>query len=330
MFYRSYSSYLREKYGQSVYRVSVDAGFSCPNRKAGREDSGCQFCDELGSRAVYLQNENSASKSSLSTPIHDLDFPELYTPEAIVSQIKRAEEFLFGRYAADQFILYFQAYSSTFSKTHILKQIYDHALSVIPFQELIVSTRPDCIDEEKADLLASYIKDDFDVWCELGLQSASNRLLKLMNRGHSVEQFVKSYRMLKQRGVKLAVHLITDYPGEKEEERDATIRLMQELRPDAVKIHNLNIPIGTPLHRQWVANPFPVADMDQHIETLIYYLRRLAPETVIMRMTCDTDQPRLAVPFEKWNKSALIQKMTNKMKKMGAVQGDLFKADRAL
>lgn len=325
MLFRSYSHYLKERYGKSVYRVAVDAGFSCPNRKKGRGGEGCTFCDEMGSRAVYQRNDNGSYPESLSFSAYSLtDFPPFWSAENVESQIKRGIAFLKHRYHAELFLLYFQAYSNTDAKPEVLKKVYDHALSQAAFRELIVSTRPDCIDEARADLLASYIRSDFDVWCELGLQTASNRLLEKIQRGHSVEDFINSYQLLKNRGIKIAVHLICDLPTETPSEREETIALLKALKPDGVKLHNLNIACNTPLHREWLQNPFPVADMEKHIETLVYYIRRLPPCTVLMRLTCDTDSPRLILPEKKWNKSLLLQKLEAKMREEKAIQGDLL------
>lgn len=325
MYYRSYSGYLKEKYGGAAYRVGVDAGFSCPNRQEGRPGEGCIFCDELGSRAVYLRNDDgSYPESGDPIPGGGEGFPPAWSPEAVESQVERAVSFLKRRYSAEHFLLYFQAFSGTDASPAALKHIYEYALSLYPFRELIVSTRPDCLNREKAALLGSFRTSGRDVWCELGLQTASDRLLREIRRGHTVAQFRDAFALLREAGVKIAVHLITGLPGERPEERDASIRLMQELKPEGIKIHNLNVPYNTELYRRWKENPFPVASMEEHIEELLYYLRRLPPEMIIMRMTCDTDRERLAVPQEKWNKSALIQKLEKRMAAEGAVQGDLL------
>lgn len=324
MLFQSYSHYLKNRYGKAAYRVAVDAGFSCPNREKGRGGVGCTFCDEAGSRAVYQRNDNGSYPESLTfSPCSIAGYPPLWSAASVESQIQRGICFLKHRYHAEIFLLYFQAYSNTYAEPAVLRQIYDHALAQAPFRELIVSTRPDCVDEIKADLLASYCQPDFDVWCELGLQTASNRLLRKIQRGHSVEDFIRSYHLLKSRGIKVSVHLICGLPSETLAERDATISLLKELSPDGVKLHNLNISVDTPLHREWLDSPFPVANMEEHIETLIYYIRRLPPQTVVMRLTCDTDSPRLIQPAKKWNKSQLLQKLEAKMREEKAIQGDL-------
>ena len=184
MNFRSYGSYLTEKYGKRAYRVGVDAGFSCPNRENGRGGFGCAFCDEAGSRAAYIRNDNgSYPESDAFKPCGLPGYPPGYSAEAVRSQIDRGIAFLRRRYRAEVFLLYFQAYSGTYAPPEILKRIYDDALAAASFSELIVSTRPDCLDGEKADLLASYRRPDFDVWCETGLQTVHDKTLLAVRRG---------------------------------------------------------------------------------------------------------------------------------------------------
>ncbi len=171
----SYSDYLKNRYGKTVYRVGVDGGFSCPNRKNGRPDHGCSFCGAFGARSAYLGD----------------------TEQLIGDQIKKSIGFLKRRYKAEEFILYFQAYSSTFGKIEEIKKVYDYGLSLGNFKELVVSTRPDCITDEICELLTSYRSKDFDVWVELGLQSSNDSTLDRINRGHSYSDFVNAYSILK-------------------------------------------------------------------------------------------------------------------------------------
>lgn len=329
--YNKYSSYLKERYGELAYRVSVDAGFSCPNRKNGRNSPGCIFCDEAGSRAVYLRNDNGSYPEFLKFKESGLaDYPPFWSYQSVESQINRAINFLSRRYKAKYFLLYFQAFSSTYAAASILKEIYDTALDLCPqgnlFKELIVSTRADCIDKEKAQLLASYKNENKveDVWCELGLQTASDRLLKLINRGESVDDFVKSYNILKEAGIKVGVHIICGLPSETPQEQDKTISLLQKLKPDGIKIHNLNVIRGTALHTMYEKNPFHVDNMEEHIMRIIYYLRRLPAATTVMRLTCDSDSLNLIAPSKKWNKSQLAILLEKKMRELGAYQGDLL------
>jgi radical SAM protein (TIGR01212 family) len=271
--FTAYASYLKSRYGAKTYRVSVDAGFSCPNRGADRGAGGCSFCGSTGARSPYLGNLDSLGE-----------------------QILRGLTFLRGRYGAKHFLLYFQAYSGTCAPAAKLKSIYDYALSLADFRELIVSTRPDCIDAEKADLLAEYIGPDRDVWVELGLQSAQDATLKRIRRGHGRAEFDTAFSLLRKRGIKIAVHLIFGLPGEDEEDIVSTLHYLAGLRPEGVKIHNLHILFGTPLYDEFLAGELTALCAPRHAGYISRALEILPAETIFMRFTCDTPSARLACP----------------------------------
>ncbi len=300
--FRNYSRYLREKYGTSVYRVGVDGGFSCPNRGRNRKNPGCTYCDEDGSRAPYIGTEVDIKK-----------------------QVEGAIAFLKKRYKAKQYILYFQAFSSTFAPVSKLRKIYDYGLSLAPFRELIVSTRPDCITEKKANLLASYQKLGIDVWVELGLQSASDKTLKLINRGHTVERFIEAYCLLRNYKIKLAIHLIFGLPGENEEDILNTVRFVAKLKPDGIKFHNLHIPYNTKIYEEFRRGEIAVLSDKRHIDYLIKSIELLPPETIIMRLTTDTLPSKLSSPKHFLNKATLYDAIRKKMISLNTWQGKRYR-----
>lgn len=301
--FRSYSSYLKKKYGEPVYRVSIDAGFSCPNRGPDRSSPGCSYCDEHGARAPYLSRGG----------IND-----------IKDQVDKAIRFLRARYSAKLYILYFQAFSNTYAPVARLKKIYDFSLSCAPFREMIVSTRPDCVDEQIADLLVSYKNLGLDVWVELGLQSASDQTLEKIDRGHTAQTFQQSYRLLKSFGLKLTVHLIFGLPGEGEEQILKTIRYVSGFLPDGIKIHNLHIPTGCPLFQEYLKGELCVPIHGRHLGYTIKALELLPPQTVIMRLTCDTPKSRCAAPRGFWPKALFYERLREEMKRADTWQGKKF------
>ena len=323
MNFRSYSAYLKEKYGAPAYRVAVDAGFSCPNRSDGRGGFGCSFCDEAGSRAVYTRNDNGTyPESEMFQPCGLPGFPPGYSSASVRSQIERGMAFLQRRYGARIFLLYFQAYSNTYAAPDILKQIYDDALAAAVFSELIVSTRPDCLNPEKADLLASYRRPDFDVWCELGLQTIHDKTLAAIRRGHTYADFLRAFTWLQERKIKTAVHLIFGLPGEGRNELDRTIDEINRLRPDAVKIHNLQIPVGTPLFEQLKRGEVKQYTMEEHLENTVYALSRLDPAILIMRLTCDIMQSQRENNSGFWKKGTFLAELNRRL----SVTDSLFTA----
>jgi uncharacterized protein len=300
--YLTYARYLKDRHGATVYRVAVDAGFSCPNRSDGRASRGCSYCAEEGGRAPYL------SEASLS---------------AVEAQVRESLAFLRSRYHARSFILYFQAFSNTNAPVDELKRIYDHGLSLAPFCGLNVATRPDCLDRGKADLLASYRGRGLEVWVELGLQSSDDLTLRRIDRGHTAEDFLRAYRLLKDAVLKVAIHLIFGLPGEDTEEIMRTVEFVAGLRPDGVKIHNLHIPRDTVLAQELQKGELTAPDAPRHLEYTIAALERLPPETVVMRLTCDTPEPRLASPRRFWPKGVFIHRLQEEMEARGARQGRL-------
>ena len=297
----TYSQYLKEKYGQRVYRIAVDGGFSCPNRSYDRIKGGCIYCSQQGSRASYLDKS-----------------------KAIEEQIKRGIAFTSRRYKAQLFLLYFQAYSNTFDTVANLRQTYDKALALAPFRELIVATRPDCIDEARADLLASYIKPDFDVWVELGLQSAHDKTLERLHRGHTVAQYKAAFDLLRDRGIKIASHLILGLPGESFEDMLASVDYINRLHPEAVKLHDLNITYNTELFDEYQKGEVTAPSRELYIQYLINAIEHLREDIILMRLTCDTYEVDRAAPrkyMAKGNIYALLQK---EMKRRETWQGRLF------
>ena len=299
--YLTYARYLQERHGCTVYRVAVDAGFCCPNRTGGRSSRGCTYCAEDGARAPYLGSR-----------------------EALVSQVEEALAFLRARYGAEAFILYFQAFSNTNAPVEELRRIYDSGLALAPFCGLNVATRPDCLDGDKADLLASYRDRGLEVWTEMGLQTSDNRTLQRIDRGHSAEDFLRAYRLLKARDLKVAVHLIFGLPGEGLPEILETIDFVARLDPDGVKIHNLHIPKGTILAEELEKGELTAPSAPRHLEYTIAAIERLPPRTVVMRITCDTPAQRLAAPRNFWAKGTFTARLAAAMLARGASQGRLF------
>ncbi len=301
MRYNSYSRYLKEKYGGKTYRIGVDAGFSCPNRGPNRNQRGCSFCDVDGSRSPYL--------GSLTD---------------IGEQIRRGLEFLRTRYGANRFILYFQAYTNTFAKAEQLHTLYSYGLSLGEFKELIVSTRPDCVDADIADVLASFRTRVEDVWVELGLQSSNEETLQRIQRGHGKGAFEKAFHLLKSRNLKVAVHLIFGLPGEGWEEILQTIRYVAAFRPDGIKIHNLHIPYNAPMFQEFLLGELSIPCAERHLEYVVRALELLPPDTLIMRLTCDTPKERLAFPRSFPDKANFLARLAQRLEEQDTYQGRLF------
>jgi radical SAM protein (TIGR01212 family) len=310
--FRGYAEYLRAKYGAPAFRVAVDAGFGCPNRGPDRGRPGCLYCDERGALAPYQQAADAAGRAGSERLA------------SIRRQIERGTAFLRRRYGAQIFLLYLQAFSNTHAPAAELEEVYDFALGCGEFRELIVSTRPDCVDPQRAELLARYRRRGLEVWVELGLQSGCDATLARVRRGHTVADFLRAFRLLREAGLKLAVHLIFGLPGEGLEQILDTVHLVAGLEPEGVKIHNLHVPRGSPLAAEYLAGELAVPCAARHLEYVLRALELLPPRTLILRLTCDTPGGRLAAPRGFVPKAAFYHQVRSALAARATSQGRLW------
>ena len=324
-FYNSYSDYLKKRFGYRIYKVGVSAGFTCPHRDVETGKGGCVFCDELGATASYLRTneskygrkaefENSELKNAVPEQLSDLK-----------SQIERGREFLKRRYGAEHFALYFQSFSNTYGSVERLKKIYDYGLAGRSWDELVISTRPDCLDKEKLSLISSYKNSTGNVCVELGLQSGSDRILALMNRGHDVQTYMIWANEVKKAGLQLCTHVLLGFPTETEEDLQMTIRALNVSKPDFVKFHNLNIVKNTKLYQDYLLGVVRAPTAEEYLQILTYVLRRISEDIVIQRLICETPAHRLASPRDFPDKNTFIRMLDYYLSEHEIRQGDLKK-----
>ena len=292
--FRRYSTYLRERYGARTYRVSVDAGFTCPGREHG---TPCSYCDAGGSRAAYLSEAD------------------------LRRQVAEGIAFLSRRYRASRFLLYFQAFSNTYAPVDHLRNTYDTALACGDFRALIVGTRPDCIDCARAELLAEYRDRGLDVWVELGLQSADDATLKRIGRGHTVAQFDDAVHLLADHGLSVAAHVILGLPGEGVRQAVQTARHISALPIGGVKFHNLVLVEGTRMYTEYLAGDVHPPDVAEYRELLIAALENLRSDIVVMRLTCDPPRGARHVPERFAPKAAFTDDLIAEMVRRDTRQG---------
>ena len=295
------------RYGFPLYRIGVDASFSCPNRDRNR-DGGCIFCDGTGASAVYQRGADDGVSPLLL--------------ESIEKQIERGKRFIHYRYKAEHAALYLQAFSNTYAPLERLKVIYDRALSCGTFLQFIVSTRPDCINESIASLLASYITKDREVWVELGLQSSSDDTLKRINRGHSVECFKTATALLKEKGIKVTAHVMFMPCFDKRDDYIKCAKIINERACDGVKVHNLLVAKGTELEREYLKDGcLTLSSVRRHIEDLAIFLSYLNKEVIVERLTSDMSDIRLTAPLHFPDKRDILASLDSYMEKRDLYQG---------
>ncbi|MGE0075224.1 MAG: TIGR01212 family radical SAM protein [Sphaerochaetaceae bacterium] len=326
--WRDYKTSLHQRYGQRVYRIGLDGGFSCPNRSANR-GGGCIYCDAKGSSAVYQRRDESRYNRS-SAFVENID--QLGKPEpslsledrkhSLTDQINHGSHFLDTRYPDSAKSIYFQAFTSTYDDPEVLKQLYDHALQTGEYRELIVSTRPDCLEDTIVGLLASY-RDRVDaVWVELGLQSGNDATLRWIGRGHTVSDYLDACVRLHAAGIEISTHVILGFPQEGDAEILNTAKVIAQSHPEAIKIHNLHVVAGTRLYDRYIAEDLPVSDMAEHVRQTILLLRHIPADIVIQRFLSDTPSHRLAAPRDFGDKNTFTTTLRNEMVRLGATQGD--------
>ncbi|WP_303720632.1 TIGR01212 family radical SAM protein [Malonomonas rubra] len=299
--FRLYSTYLKQCFGGRVHKISIDAGFGCPNRDGGRDAHGCLFCDPGGSGAVGIERN-----------------------EPIPVQIERAKELMRRKYRAKYFIAYFQPFSNTFAPVEVLRDCYDQALAVDDVVGLAVGTRPDCLPTEVLDLLAEYHQQTY-FWLEIGLQTVHDKTLNFLQRGHDYQCFLDAHQQAKERGIKVCVHLILGLPGETREDILATAEEMARLQVDGVKLHLLHVLEGTPLGDLYKQGQVSMFEMEDYVELVVDVIERLPPDTLIQRLTGDGPRHILLAPLWSMNKWEVLNAIDDELEKRGTRQGDKFR-----
>ena len=322
MRWRTYSSYLEERFHKRIFRIGIDGGFSCPNR-VGR-NGGCTFCDRSGSVAVYQRKGEGCFH-------HDSPFdPEVSSRFAstppVREQIERGKAFLKERYKAEGFSLYFQSFTNTYDSVDNLRAIYDRALSTGTYKEFIVSTRPDTLPPDVVDLLSSYASSSMDVWVELGLQSASDSTLKAIGRGHDSACYADAVSRLHEKGIKVSTHIIIGLPGEGKDDFIRTVDMVNGVRSEGVKIHNLQILGGTEMEAEYRRGEIKLLSPDEYMDALILFLRHLSSKVIVGRLIGESPMHRLLAPRDFPDKSAFISRLCKKMEEENYFQGDLYDA----
>jgi len=295
--YRLFSDHLKTRFGGRVHKISIDAGFGCPNRAGGRTGAGCLFCDPNGSGAVGIENALS-----------------------IREQLELGKEVMTRKYKARAFLAYFQPFSNTFGPPGQLRSCYDEALAVSGVVGLAVGTRPDCLAPEVLDLLGEYHRQTY-LWLELGLQSSHDRTLELIRRGHDYADFQRAYHAAKQRGLRVCVHVILGLPGESREEVLATADEMARLRVDGIKLHLLHVLEGTPLGELYRREGFKILEQAEYIALVVDVLERLHPDTQIHRLTGDGPRDLLLAPLWSLKKWEVLNGINAELRQRGSQQG---------
>jgi uncharacterized protein len=298
--YNAFSDELKRVFACKVQRLSVDAGFTCPNRDGKTGVEGCIFCGGKGAGSYGILRG-----------------------KGVADQLEHAKEVMVRKYKAERFIAYFQSYSNTYAPVERLRGLYDEALSVPDVVGLIVGTRPDCLPEQTLDLLADYAERCY-FWLELGLQSPLDRTLAAIGRGHDLASFRRALQGCRARRLRVSAHMILGLPGETREEILSGAYFLNEVGVDGVKIHLLHVMKGTRLAAQYRAGTVSVLDRDDYVGLVCDYLERLDPRIVVQRLTGDGNRQDLIAPLWSLQKFEVLNCIDNELARRGTRQGVSF------
>lgn len=277
--YNTFNRHLRETFGEKVFKVSLDAGFTCPNRDGTKGWGGCIYCSSRGSG----------------------DFAGIVS-HSIEEQFDEVKERMCQKWPKAKYLAYFQAYTNTYAPVSKLRKIYEEALKQEDVVGLSIATRPDCLPEEVLDYLEELNRRTY-LWVELGLQSIHDRTMEWVRRGHTYEEFLEGVTALHERGVNICVHVILGFPGETHEDMMATARAVAALPVRGIKLHLLHVLKGTPLAKQYEKEPFALPTLEEYVSQVIDILEVLPPEMIIHRLTGDGAPDDLIAPLwsrKKW------------------------------
>lgn len=289
---------LKARFGQRVHKLTVSAGFVCPNMDGTRGRGGCTFCN----------NDSFA--------------PQGQDGGEVARQLQAGREIIVRRNGASLYLAYFQAYTNTYAEVDRLKHLYDTALEQPGVVGLAIGTRPDCVPDKVLDLLCAYQDQGYLIWLELGLQTAFDETLNRVNRGHGFGEYKDAVRRARRRGLLVCTHLIHGLPGETPwHQRETLSRVLNE-GTDGLKLHPLHVVRGTQLARQWRAGEYRPWSLNEYVNTAVDLIEMTPPEVVFHRLTATAREPLLLAPdwcASKWNAiNGIEQELTRRGTRQGA------------
>ncbi|EPR9127969.1 TIGR01212 family radical SAM protein [Cronobacter malonaticus] len=288
---------LTRRYGQKVHKLSLHGGFSCPNRDGTLGRGGCTFCN-VASFADETQQHLSIQQQ-------------------LAQQAARVDR-------ARRYLAYFQAYTSTFAEVNVLRAMYQQAISQADIVGLCVGTRPDCVPESVLDLLAGYHEQGYEVWLELGLQSAKDKTLYRINRGHDFACYQETTHRARARGLRVCTHLIVGLPGETRSDALLSLERVVETGVDGIKLHPLHIVEGSIMAKAWRAGRLNGIALDEYAVTAGEMIRHTPPDIIYHRISASARRPTLLAPLwceNRWTGMVEIDRYLNQYGAQGSALG---------
>lgn len=301
--YYSLDHYLKEQFGEKVYRLSLNAGLTCPNRDGTLDSHGCIFCSRGGS-------------GDFAAPVSD----------SITDQIETAKKLIAQKTRCKKFIAYFQAYTNTYGPVSYLREIFSEAMEHPDIVVLSIATRPDCLSEEVLSLL-SELNQRKPVWIELGLQTIHEETSRFIRSGFSLSCFADAVQRLKALHIPVITHVILGLPGETRDMMLQTIDYLAHLGIDGIKLQLLHILTDTDLYDYYRVHPFHLPDLDEYCDLLCECIEHLPQDMVIHRITGDGPKKLLAAPLWSSNKKLVLNRIHQTLRERNAYQGRQYKEE---
>ena len=298
--YYPFGEYLKRRFGCKVHKVSLHAGFTCPNRDGKAGVGGCTYC---------VNESFSPQAGKPARPVRE--------------QMADGMAYMRARYRAKKFFAYFQAFSNTYAPVEKLRALYDEAISFPDVVGLDIGTRPDCVSAEVLDLVESYT-GKVEVWLEYGLQSAHDATLRRVNRGHDFATFCDAVERTRGRNIRICAHVILGLPGETREQMMQTALALQPLGLDAVKLHHLYVARGTPLEAEHRAGRLRLFSAREYVEVACDFLERIPDTVAVQRLVGDTTSAGVLVaPTWPESKTEILRLIAQEFQRRGTRQGAL-------
>lgn len=295
--YNDYGAWMRRQFPFRVQKISIDAGFSCPNRDGHISHGGCTFCDNRTFNPSYCQPSKS-----------------------ITEQITEGKEFFRHKYPDMKYLAYFQAFSNTYATLDTLQRRYEEALSADDVVGIVIGTRPDCVSDEILNYLESLNQQTFMI-VEYGIESVSDDTLRRVNRGHNFECSRRAIIETHNRGILTGAHIILGLPGESAEDNVRQANIISALPIDILKLHQLQIIRGTQLATEYERQPFNLYTADEYIDLCRRYIERLRPDMVLERFVSQSPKELLVAPKWGLKNYEFANRFVNYMKRMDSWQG---------
>lgn len=286
----SFNDFFKEYYGGKTVKLSLDGGFSCPNRDGTLSEIGCIFCSDDGS------GEFAGSKYL-----------------SLDEQIESQKEFLKNKWKAENYIAYFQNFTNTYGSLESLRKIYDKIVDRDDIKGISIATRCDCLDDEKIEYLKEISKKK-TLWLELGMQTVNENTIKVINRGYSHKEFDRTIRKLKDANILFLIHAIFGLPFEDEKDFENTINYIRDLAPFGVKFHNLYILKDSPIYELYKNKNFKILSRDEYVDLVLKALDTIDEKTVVHRITGDPPKAKLFEPSWCADKLSVISEIDKKLK----------------